>query len=111
MNRFLAVLLLAVTGPAGATAKYPKNPGIDVQHYRFELELSDDTDEIRCIATIGILLKKKDITSIRFDFVTANAGKGMIVENVLQILSDGESIRPYKHSGNDLLITLDHASV
>src|SRR4051812_6016524 len=110
MIRFLTVLFLGAAGLAGATDKYPKNPDIDVQHYRFELEVSDNTDEIKCVATIHILLKKAAIAAVRLDLVSATAGKGMVIENVLQILSGGESIRPYKHSGNELVITLDHPS-
>jgi len=110
MIRFLSILFLGITGVASGTDKYPKNPDVDVQHYRFELELSDNTDEIKCTATIQILLKKKDITSIRLDLAGVNAGKGMAVEKVLQSLSGGEAIRPYTHSANQLVINLDHAS-
>ncbi len=110
MIRFLTALFLGIAGIAAATDKYPKNPDVDVLHYRFELELSDDTDEIKCLARIRILLKKKDIASIKLDLAGVSAGKGMIVEKVFQSLPEGESIRPHKHSGNDLTIWLDHAS-
>ena len=47
----------------------PEVEEVDVVHLSrsgatFELVLSDDTDEIRCTATIQILLKKKDIASM-----------------------------------------------
>src|SRR6185436_12990218 len=110
MIRILSVLLLGISALANATDKYPKNPDVDVQHYRFEIDLSDDSDEIKCIATIRVNLKKTDITSIRFDLTGVTAGKGMMVENVLQLLPSGETVRPYKHSASDLVIDLDHPS-
>jgi aminopeptidase N len=110
MIRILTVLFTAIASVAGAADRYPKNPDVDVQHYRFEIDLSDDTDEITCTATIQVILKKRDIASIRFDLAGINAGKGMMVESVLQILPAGESVRPYTHTANDLLIDLDHPS-
>ena len=51
MNRRLRKLLLLIsfcyweTNPALAD-QYPKNLSIDILHYKFELLLSDDTNEI-----------------------------------------------------------------
>ena len=33
---------------------YPRSPGIDVLHYRFELDLTDETDEILGRTTISL---------------------------------------------------------
>tara|TARA_B100001105_G_scaffold66154_1_gene51801 strand:- start:8 stop:265 length:258 start_codon:yes stop_codon:yes gene_type:complete len=48
---------------------YPKNPDIDILHYRFELILSDDEDIIRGSATLYILFKVKGLKKIRLDLV------------------------------------------
>jgi len=95
----VVILLQQITVHADA---YPKNPGIDIQHYRFDLTLSDATDEIKGIATINILFKEKDISNVRLDLTNADNGKGMKVESVIQ---NGKSLE-YSHSKNELNITL-----
>jgi len=79
---FLAIVL---SYGCYATDNYPKNPDIDIQHYRFALILSDDSDEVRGEAEIDVLLKKNGITRLRFDLInksTAYADKGMTVTDV-----------------------------
>jgi hypothetical protein len=61
---------------------YPRNYNIDVLHYKFELKLSDATDEITGTATITVKFKKDGITEFRLDLVNkspAKNGKGMEV--------------------------------
>lgn len=100
--RLFILLLLFVSVVAQATDNYPKNPDIDVQHYKFDIILSDDTDEIRCSATIDILLKKKDIRQIRLDLTNNSNGKGMTVASVMQ---NGKKLS-YTHFKNELIVTL-----
>ena len=40
--------------------KYPKNHNIDILHYKFELSLSDLSDEIMGKASLRILFKTDD---------------------------------------------------
>lgn len=98
----LILLLLVISFAATATDNYPKNPDIDVQHYEFDMTLSDDTDEIKCSATLYILLKKKDIRQIRLDLTNANNGKGMTVVSVIQ---QGKKLS-YTHGKNELIVML-----
>ncbi len=111
MARILLILLFGAAETAYATDKYPKNPNVDIQHYRFEVALSDDTDEIQCKATIHLVLKKRDISSITLDLVNVKEGKGMSVETVHQILPGAEHTSQFKHSANQLSINLEHPSI
>ena len=88
---------------------YPKNPDIDILHYRFELILSDDEDIIRGSATLYILFKVKGLKKIRLDLVNkddTNEGKGMEVSKVT--LND--RTQKYVHRENVLTIVLDQPS-
>lgn len=82
---------------------YPKNSDIDIRHYRFELTLSEDSDEIKAIALIDVQFKKDGINKLRLDlFSKGTRGKGMVVENVL----GGAQTLTYSHSNNELWISL-----
>ena len=61
---------------------YPKNHNIDIQHYAFQLTLSDETDEIHGVTEITVLLKKSGIQKLILDFINQKDGKGMLVEEV-----------------------------
>ncbi len=88
---------------------YPKNFDVDIRHYRFELELSDNTDEIIGIATIQVMLKKAGISRLRLDLINksdALEGKGMSVSSVWS-----EDIElTYNHKDNILWVDLPQAS-
>ena len=82
---------------------YPKNNSIDILHYKFELTLSDDTDEIVGKTTIQILFKKEGVTGLRLDLTHLSdslKGKGMTVESVYQ----GTTALNFTHKGNVLWI-------
>ncbi len=100
-------VILVSSLPLYAFDTYPKNPDIDIQHYRFELTLSDDTDEIKAIATINILFKRKDINKLKLDLTNVENGKGMKVESVTQA---GKTL-VYTHSKNELNIMLSSPSL
>ncbi|HVS95180.1 MAG TPA: M1 family metallopeptidase [Puia sp.] len=90
--------------------KYPRDYSIDVQHYSFDLTLSDQTDEIAGVASITVLFKKDSARQLRLDFVNKTAerkGKGMVVDSVLL---DGQALH-YTHSNDQLLIRLPKGSV
>jgi len=88
---------------------YPKNPDIDILHYRFELILSDDEDIIRGSATLYILFKVKGLKKIRLDLVNkddTSEGKGM---EVSKVTLNGRT-QKYVHRENVLTIVLDQPS-
>ncbi len=84
---------------------YPKNPKIDALNYIFKLELSDETDEILCEATIDVRFLAEEIKELRLDLIKASSelqGKGMRVSHVS---SDGSSL-DFRHENDALFITL-----
>src|SRR5579871_2780575 len=92
----------AYSSPAGAPATsidtYPRQPGVQVEHYSFGLTLSDSTDEIVGDATVTIRFTKDGLTAFFLDFVTPAAGKGMTVTAV-----DGDSWALHYSHGDDHL--------
>ncbi|WP_339791853.1 M1 family aminopeptidase [uncultured Imperialibacter sp.] len=88
---------------------YPKNPNIDVLHYAFRIELSDDTDEIKCEETVDVRYLADGVEWLRLDLVKASAAlqnKGMRVSGVL---SNGRAV-VFTHENEELKIKLPFAS-
>ena len=105
----LLFIFFLFTGPALAD-NYPRNYNIDILHYKFELGLSDSTDQIKGIASITVLFKKNDLQGFRLDLANktvARKNNGMEVESILQ---NGESIA-YSHKNDALFIQLSTPSV
>lgn len=103
MRPFVFLFLLAA--PALAIDPYPRNNNIDVQHYRFELELNDSTDVIEGKATISILFKNP-ISSFALDLVNRSTnGKGMTIITVR--MQDKAIV--YSHQNDRLTIPLTTA--
>jgi aminopeptidase N len=83
-----------------------QKPGalIDVQSYRFDIELSDGQDIIRCTASVSIRFLK-DTDKFSLDLVSRKSnGKGMIVDEVRY--ANG----PLKFQHEKDILTLDLAS-
>src|SRR5690349_4572526 len=51
--------------------QYPRQPGIDVQHYVFHVTLSDDTDEIEGETTITVRFVQEGIRKVSVDLASA----------------------------------------
>jgi aminopeptidase N len=107
--RHLTLILAATLVPSAVYADtYPKNPGIDVQHYAFTLELHDQHDRIAGAAAIDVLFTRDGETSLRFDLIRRNdIGKGMTVERVT---ADGVAL-DHAHQNDVLTIALPRPSV
>jgi aminopeptidase N len=84
--RRLTPALLAASAFADT---YPRQPGVDVQHYIFRLTLSDDTDEIRGEATITARFPDPTVKELVLDLV------GMTVDSVSA---------PYRHEAGRLYV-------
>ena len=88
---------------------YPRNYNIDIQHYKFELKISDSSDEIIGTTTIEIKFKKDGIMEFRLDLINksvAKNGKGMEVESAY---CNGLKTA-FKHENDALFIYLNKAS-
>ncbi len=83
--------LLCAIQLAGDT--YPRQTGIDAQHYIFRLTLSDDTDEIAGEASVEFRFVKDNVVEVALDLA-----KGMTVTAV----TPGH----FEHQSDRLMITL-----
>lgn len=82
MKFFYTLLIVLCATWAKAQSPALNNQPFDVQHYSFELELNDATDNIKGEATIRILTVR-DTRQFDFNLVKREAeGKGMKVEQV-----------------------------
>ena len=100
------LLLLFAFIPSVFADQYPFNYQIDIQHYAFELTLSDDIDELIGTAAIEILFKSNDVGQFRLDLANKTEerlGKGMEVSS---IVSEGIQLK-YRHQGDALVIKMD----
>ncbi len=91
------------------TDPYPKNPKIDALNYRFEIELSDETDEILGKMTMDVRFLTDSILHLRLDLINKSAAlenKGM---QVTAVESNGKPVT-YQHDKDVLLITLPSPS-
>ncbi len=75
-----SLLLLAVCGLLYAD-QYPRQPGIDVQHYVFRVILSDDTDEIEGETTVTVRFVQDGVTKVALDFAAGMTATGPFLRN------------------------------
>ena len=100
MTRFLVAALFPLIQLAGDT--YPRQRGIDAQHYSFRLTLSDDTDEITGEATVEFRFVQDGVTKVALDLASPSGGKGMTVTSVT---SSGAPVK-FTHQSDRLVISL-----
>jgi aminopeptidase N len=98
----LAVSCVLTSTPCAADT-YPRQAGVDVQHYTFRVTLADDSDEIVGETTVALQFAEGNVAGFELDLASASSGKGMTVASVT---SAGAPAR-YEHRENRLRITLD----
>lgn len=107
--RFFAGIATVLVGLLDGTAAlgdtYPRQPGVDVQHYTFKVGLRDEVDEIEGEATVAVRFVAGDVGSLTLDLASAGGGKGMSVESVT---SAGKAAG-FKHEANRLVIAVEPA--
>jgi aminopeptidase N len=106
--QFMRTLLrsvIAFTAIVAFADNYPRQPGIDAQHYIFRVVLSDDTDEIHGEATIDLRFLREGITQVALDLASPKDGKGM---SVTELTMAGAPVR-YVHAADRLVLTLPAA--
>ena len=82
--QFVVVLMFNYSSFA-ITDSYPKNLKIDVINYIFNIELSDNTDEIHCETTIDLRFLDYGVDKLRLDLINISPklkNRGMIVSSV-----------------------------
>lgn len=76
-------LLAAVSASATEPDRYPRRIGIDIQNYRFEITLSDQTDEIVGRATVSVSFTSNGVSVLPLDLTNLNnEGQGMRVSAI-----------------------------
>jgi aminopeptidase N len=98
----LAFALTLLAANPRATDTYPRQPGVDAEHYRFALTLGDSTDEMQGEATVSIRFTRDGLRDFFLDLATPAAGKGM---TVTAVSADSAPLR-YTHADRRLRITL-----
>lgn len=89
---------------------YPVNKNINVQHYSFEISLSDSSDVIYGNAQITVLFRKAGMENLRLDLInktTERQGKGMLID---AIKVAGVPVA-YTHQNDAVIISLPKPSV
>jgi aminopeptidase N len=103
MRALLAGLALAVSIVHADT--YPRQPGVDIQHYIFRVTLGGTGGEIAGETTVRVRFVKEGVTQFALDLASAANGKGMTVEQV----TTGGTALTYTHASDRLSITLPTA--
>ena len=103
----LALGLLAPAPPSHADS-YPRQPGVDVVHYAFQLTLSDESDAIEGETSVEFRVLQEGLASLTLDLVQpkpAAPGRGMTVSSV----TEGGALRAFEHTADRLAIRLEPA--
>ena len=81
-------------------------PGIDIEAYRFELTLRDDTDEIAGRTTITLRFTAAGVTEVPLDLIGRRAGPGEPGMEVLAVTSPAGEPLTHHHENDLLTVTL-----
>lgn len=99
---FLFCVFFVLTPLAWARDAYVRQAAIDIQHYRFEIEIEDKSDRMRGRAKLDVLALQA-YSKINIDLGSLDAsGKGMQVESV----SRGSQMLPFTHQNDVLSIAI-----
>ena len=102
---YLLLLFVSLTSKKSFADTYPRNYAIDVLHYRFEVAVNDNNNEIIGKASISIQFKKSNIKQFRLDLMNQTEkrkGKGMLVQSI----SSNHQTLNFTHAGDSLMIQL-----
>ena len=102
----VSALALALSAATAGADTYPRQPGVDVRHYSFTLDISDTTNEIAAEATVEVRFSRAGVTAISLDLASAASGKGMTVRSVT---SNSTPVQ-FEHAANVLRIQLPRPS-
>ncbi len=87
----IGVLTAAAPHSGHIAATGPSRPGIDIESYRFELTLRDDTDEIAGRTTIAVRFTADGVTELPLDLIgLGEDGRGMRVTGVSMAEGGGD---------------------
>jgi aminopeptidase N len=100
-----ALAFLCAAVPVGADT-YPRQPGVDIEHYAFRLSLHDDSDVIDGEATIRFRILQAGLSVVKLDLVQpkpAAPGRGMTVSAVIE----GGKPAAFEHKDDRLSVRIE----
>ena len=106
MNNSLLVLFAAILlhTPVSATDDYQRNWNVDVMHYRFHLELRDDTDSIDGETDITVRFVTDGISEFSLDLIGRDPGAETGME-ISDVSHNGEPVR-FSHAEDRITISM-----
>jgi aminopeptidase N len=99
-----AVVAIWTSASIGADT-YPRQPGLDAEHYVFRLVIDDTKPDISGEATVRFRFAAAGVTSVGLDLASPAGDKGMTVGSVTM----GTAAVPFTHTANRLTLTLPSA--
>ena len=100
------LVLLVFLSPSSFADTYPTNPDIDILHYRFELDLSDESGHLAAAALVRAKFLSDGTDQLRLDLINRSDehdGKGMTVS---QVTYQDEALH-FQHEEDVLLVSLN----
>ncbi len=83
LNLLLLSALLTGSPEAPVLDDYPRRTGIDIENYRFELTLSDETDVVLGRTTVSLRFTNNGVTELPLDLIgVGEDDRGMSVQRV-----------------------------
>ena len=105
-STFAAPLLLTLCLLPTHADQYPRQPGVDVDHYTFRVLLDDRSDAIVGETTVALRFRQDGLSEFWLDLASAGGGKGM---TVAAVASAGAPVS-FRHADGRLTIALTPAS-
>ncbi|GLH71621.1 peptidase [Geothrix limicola] len=103
--RLSPLILAGLIGTPLMADTYPRQPGVEVQHYVFRLEVTDQSDGLLGEATVTLRLREDGVKAVILDLASVKAGRGMAVRSVSLA---GRPV-PYTHEDGRLKLALGAA--
>jgi len=79
---FLAVAVIALAAANCHADGFPRQDGVDAQHYTWSLTLHDEDDVFTGVATAELLIKQPNLKEVWLDLLSEANGRGMKVSGV-----------------------------
>jgi len=103
MRSLLRLVSLSILAASLWADTYPRQAGVDVEHYVFRVTLSDDSDAISGETTVSIRFQREGVSEFWLDLASETGGKGMTVSAVT---GNGQAAR-FTHQSDRLRIVCD----
>ena len=100
-----AFVAISTAASIGGADTYPRQPGLDAEHYVFRLVIDDAKPDISGDATVRFRFASAGVSNVVLDLASPAGDKGMTVASVTM----GTAAVPFTHTANRLTLTLPSA--